>query len=63
MLQYWVGLRYQDPDIPRTVLIVFWVLAEPVRLAAGRYGNLHENVRRHVLEEKIASSPCANGTP
>jgi hypothetical protein len=22
----------------------FWLLAEPLRLAAGRYGNLHENV-------------------
>jgi hypothetical protein len=33
-----------DPDIARTVLCIFWLLAEPVRLAAGWYGNLQENV-------------------
>ncbi len=33
-----------DPDIVRTVLTVFWMLAEPVRLMAGYYGNLEENV-------------------
>jgi hypothetical protein len=27
------------------VLTIFWLLAEPVRLAAGYYGNLQENVR------------------
>jgi transmembrane protein 17 len=43
--QYWRGLRYRDDDVVRTVLMSFWLLAEPLRLAAGRYGNLHENVR------------------
>jgi len=33
-----------DPDIVRTVLTMFWLLAEPVRLWAGYYGNLQENV-------------------
>jgi hypothetical protein len=43
-LQYGVGLSFVDPDIARTVLCIFWMLAEPVRLAAGWHGNLHENV-------------------
>lgn len=33
-----------DPDIVRTVLTIMWLLAEPLRLAAGYYGNLQENV-------------------
>ncbi len=43
-LQYGDGLVVRDPDVVRTVLIVFWMAAEPVRLAAGFYGNLQENV-------------------
>jgi hypothetical protein len=35
-----------DPDVVRTVLTLFWLLAEPVRLLAGYYGNLQENVCR-----------------
>jgi hypothetical protein len=44
MLQYGKGFTLVDPDIARTVLCIFWLLAEPVRLAAGWYGNLQENV-------------------
>lgn len=44
-MQFRQGLAIQDPDIVRTVLTIFWLLAEPVRLTAGYYGNLHENVR------------------
>jgi hypothetical protein len=43
-LQYGNGFSLVDPDIARTVLCIFWMLAEPVRLAAGWYGNLQENV-------------------
>ncbi len=39
-----MGLYYRDDDIVRTVLMTFWVLAEPIRLTAGWYGNLQENV-------------------
>jgi hypothetical protein len=39
-----VGLAISDPDIVRTALTAFWGLAEPVRLGAGYYGNLQENV-------------------
>lgn len=42
--QYWKGLKYMDQDSVRTVMIVFWLLCEPVRLRAGWYGNLQENV-------------------
>jgi hypothetical protein len=45
-LQYGKGFTLVDPDIARTVLCIFWMLAEPVRLAAGWYGNLQENVSR-----------------
>ncbi len=44
LLQYGRGLMLTDPDIARTVLCIFWILAEPVRVAAGWYGNLQENV-------------------
>ncbi|KAF6264733.1 hypothetical protein COO60DRAFT_1634098 [Scenedesmus sp. NREL 46B-D3] len=43
-LKYGKGFTLVDPDIARTVLCIFWMLAEPVRLAAGWYGNLQENV-------------------
>lgn len=46
LVQYGHGFTLVDPDIARTVLCIFWLLAEPVRLAAGWYGNLQENVRR-----------------
>jgi hypothetical protein len=36
------------------VLCIFWLLAEPVRLAAGWYGNLQENVRRRTHQDKPA---------
>ena len=44
IVQYGKGFTLVDPDIARTVLCIFWMLAEPVRLAAGWYGNLQENV-------------------
>ncbi|WIA37059.1 hypothetical protein OEZ86_014036 [Tetradesmus obliquus] len=43
-IKYGKGFTLVDPDIARTVLCIFWMLAEPVRLAAGWYGNLQENV-------------------
>lgn len=42
--KYRVGLTVKDPDVVRTVLLVFWLLAEPLRLLSGYYGNLQENV-------------------
>lgn len=38
------GLQVSDPDVVRMVLMTFWTLAEPLRLSAGYYGNLKENV-------------------
>eukprot|EP00775_Hariotina_reticulata_P013897 gene13897-biopygen15828 len=43
-VKYGRGFQLSDPDIARTVLCIFWMLAEPIRLAAGWYGNLQENV-------------------
>jgi hypothetical protein len=43
-LQYWTGLTYRDDDVVRTVLMVLWSVFEPIRLAAGWYGNLQETV-------------------
>lgn len=44
-LQYWVGLTYADGDVARMALMSLWCVSEPIRLAAGWYGNLQENVR------------------
>ncbi|GFR42486.1 hypothetical protein Agub_g3281 [Astrephomene gubernaculifera] len=41
---YWVGLKLKDKDIVRTIFFIFWFLAEPIRMLAGWYGNLQENV-------------------
>jgi hypothetical protein len=49
-LQYGRGFELSDPDIARTVLCIFWMLAEPIRLVAGWYGNLQENVSRLVWQ-------------
>lgn len=56
MLQYGKGLDLADPDIARTVLCIFWILAEPVRLAAGWYGNLQENVSTAGATPALTSS-------
>ncbi|KAG2501307.1 hypothetical protein HYH03_001105 [Edaphochlamys debaryana] len=42
--QYWEGLSLNDNDIVRTVFFILWFLSEPIRLFAGWYGNLQENV-------------------
>lgn len=42
--QYWEALLIPDNDIVRTIFMILFLLAEPLRLAAGFYGNLHENV-------------------
>ncbi|PNH10197.1 hypothetical protein TSOC_003090 [Tetrabaena socialis] len=42
--QYWQGLKLKDNDIVRTIFFILWFMAEPVRLVAGWYGNLQENV-------------------
>lgn len=47
--QYGHGYTLTDPDIARTVLVIFWMIAEPIRLAAGWYGNLQENVSATTL--------------
>ncbi|GLI66074.1 hypothetical protein VaNZ11_009793 [Volvox africanus] len=41
---YWVGLKLKDKDIIRTIFFIFWFLAEPIRMFAGWYGNLQENL-------------------
>ncbi|KXZ51718.1 hypothetical protein GPECTOR_11g166 [Gonium pectorale] len=41
---YWRGLKLKDNDIVRTIFFIFWFIAEPVRMLAGWYGNLQENV-------------------
>ncbi len=46
VVQYWQGLTLKDDDVVRTVFMMFWLVAEPVRLAAGWYGNLQENVSK-----------------
>ncbi len=43
-VQYFRGLTLKDNDVVRTVMFIFFFLAEPIRLAAGWYGNLQENV-------------------
>jgi len=35
-----------DPDVIRTIFIIFFMLGEPLRLAAGYWGNLQEQVGR-----------------
>lgn len=56
--QYGEGLLVKDPDVVRTVLIVFWLVAEPLRLAAGWFGNLQENVSVLGLRRGGRASPC-----
>ncbi|GBF91676.1 hypothetical protein Rsub_03980 [Raphidocelis subcapitata] len=56
-LRFRVGLAISDPDIVRTVLTVFWALAEPVRLGAGYYGNLQENVPWLVIFAALTLAP------
>lgn len=58
--QYWDGLTYRDDDIVRTVLMVFWLLAEPIRLAAGWYGNLQENVGVHCTACQCILTACCS---
>jgi hypothetical protein len=38
------GLRVADPDEVRTIFIVLFMAFEPLRLTAGYYGNLKEQV-------------------
>lgn len=47
--QYAVGLTLVDPDIGRTIVVIIWLIFEPVRLTAGFYGNLKENVSAFVF--------------
>mmetsp|Transcript_31749 Transcript_31749/g.90164 ORF Transcript_31749/g.90164 Transcript_31749/m.90164 type:complete len:170 (-) Transcript_31749:265-774(-) len=42
--RYVYGLRIVDPDEVRTVMIVFFIPSEPIRLLSGFAGNLQENV-------------------
>jgi hypothetical protein len=62
MLQYGKGFTLVDPDIARTVLCIFWMLAEPVRLAAGLYGNLQENVSgaQQRFIQRLAGMLCSH---
>ncbi|KAI8464756.1 MAG: hypothetical protein J3K34DRAFT_474047 [Monoraphidium minutum] len=56
-LRFRRGLMVSDPDIVRTVLTIFWLLAEPVRLLAGYYGNLRENVPWLVIFMALTLAP------
>lgn len=39
------GLTLVDPDEVRTIFLVLFMIFEPLRLTAGYYGNLKEQVR------------------
>eukprot|EP00877_Chromochloris_zofingiensis_P002767 jgi/Chrzof1/12491/Cz06g36060.t1 len=56
-MRYSKGIQISDPDVARTALTVFWMLAEPVRLAAGYYGNLKENVPWLVIFGVLTLAP------
>lgn len=43
-MQYLTGLSIKDPDEVRTIFLVFFMVFEPLRLAAGYRGNLREQV-------------------
>jgi hypothetical protein len=58
-LQYGKGLTLIDPDVGRTVLCMLWLLVEPIRLSAGFYGNLQENVRHPQQRPQGACTPVA----
>uniref|UniRef100_A0A7S1SM40 Transmembrane protein n=1 Tax=Tetraselmis chuii TaxID=63592 RepID=A0A7S1SM40_9CHLO len=42
--RYIYGLNVNDPDKVRTVMMAFFIPAEPIRLLCGFAGNLQENV-------------------
>mmetsp|Transcript_13481 Transcript_13481/g.34594 ORF Transcript_13481/g.34594 Transcript_13481/m.34594 type:complete len:171 (+) Transcript_13481:244-756(+) len=42
--RYTYGLSVNDPDKVRTVMMAFFIPAEPIRLLCGFAGNLQENV-------------------
>lgn len=44
-MQYMTGLVMVDPDEVRTIFMVLFMVFEPIRLTAGYYGNLREEVR------------------
>lgn len=44
-MQYMKGLIMVDPDAARTIFMVLFMVFEPLRLLAGYYGNLREEVR------------------
>jgi hypothetical protein len=43
-VQYMKGLSLVDPDEVRTIFLVLFMIFEPLRLTAGYYGNLKEQV-------------------
>jgi len=54
---YLVGLSYKDPKLGRLVVMVIWVIFEPIRMTAGWYGNLQENVPWLILFTIISLVP------
>ncbi|GMH32909.1 hypothetical protein BSKO_00743 [Bryopsis sp. KO-2023] len=44
MHKYRRGIAFKDPDIVRTIFLVLWMLAEPMRLWSAYQGNLKEKV-------------------
>lgn len=48
---------FGDDDKIRTALMFFWLAAEPLRLAAGYYGNLQENVRSARAAAALGNAP------
>ncbi|GAX74048.1 hypothetical protein CEUSTIGMA_g1498.t1 [Chlamydomonas eustigma] len=57
MSTYLVGLSYKDPKLGRQVVMVIWVIFEPIRMTAGWYGNLQENVPWLILFTIISLVP------
>ena len=55
--QFRKGLVIADPDAVRTVLTLFWLLAEPARLLSGYAGNLGENVPWLVVFAALTLAP------
>ncbi len=55
-MQYWRGIEWTS-DFARLALFGIWVITEPIRMSAGWYGNLQENVRLRASELRPPQSP------
>ena len=54
-VQYMKGLSLVDPDEVRTIFLVLFMIFEPLRLTAGYYGNLKEQVQ-HTLQNMLCET-------